>query len=149
MKQKLENIWYYYKTIIIIAVVVLAAVIYVSVQNRSIEKADCDVAIVSPAYYRDEDLAALKGALAQRYGSVSLHHYRIELGAENQDYLQFCSLDADLVGKMSSVFLLYDMDAFRAATSDIPLSDPVPVSDFDDLRGLGFDDLLLTTRTDC
>ena len=148
MKEKLDNIWYYYKTVIIIAAAVLLIGAYLGIQNSRIEKADCDVGIVSPAYYSDESLAALKEALKPEYGIVKIHTFRIALGEENQDPTQFMALDADLVGEVCRVFLLADVEAFEKATNGLAISEPVQVANIDSLSGLGFDELWLIQRAD-
>lgn len=147
MKKKLENFWYYHKWHVLIAVI--AAVILVfSFQPKDASDGAYNIAIVSPEYYTDEQLAALKNALSAEYATVNINVYHIELCAENQDEIEIGRLDTDLISKKSVAFLLADVDAFKEVTNGIGLTEAVRVKDIDSIKGLGFDDLYFVRRLD-
>ncbi len=147
MKKKLENIWYYHKFIIILAAVVLAAVLFVLLQNVGKTTPEEQVGIISTDGYSDESLKKLEQAFSGMYGhEVQVKLYPVELGAEGQDIAVIGALDADLAAKVSSTFLLKNVASFREATNNLKITDPVPVSDINEIQGLGFDNLYLVTR---
>ena len=127
MRAELENFWYHYKIPILIVAVVLAAGGYLLFQQLSIPAADYEIAVVSPSYYTDEQLAALQDVVAAAGTDVTgdgkivvnIHYYRLEIGADGQDSTVIGSLDADLVGNRSGLFLLEDPRAFEEATNGL------------------------------
>lgn len=145
MKSKIENFWYYHKTIIIIVAIILAAFAFVTLTNKTPDY-DYQFGIISPDYYSDESVNALTKALEPKYGNVKINVYTVELGAEGQDPATIGAIDADLVGKVSTSFLLKNVASFKDATNNLKTTDPVSVSDINELQGLGFDDLYLVTR---
>lgn len=147
MRKKLENIWYYHKTVIILAVIVLAAVLFVFLQNVGKTTPAEQVAVISADYYSDESVKSLEESFSALYGHpVAVRLYPVELGADNQDSAIIGALDADLVGKVSSTFLLKNVASFREATNNLPITEPEPVGEIDGIRNLGFDDLYLVRR---
>lgn len=145
-KEKLENIWYYYKVPILVVLLVIAVGIYVFITSRVQENYNHHVAVISSAYYSDEQLNTLKTAFEGRYGSIGIEAYRIALGELNQDDIQISKLDADLRTHRSDILLLQNVRTFEESTNNLAISEPVPVSDIEYLKGLGFDDLYLVTR---
>lgn len=147
MKKKLENIWYYYKTIIVLALIILAAVIFVLLQNAGKTAPAEQVAIVSADAYPDDSIKALEKAFSDLYGhEVKVRLYQVELGADNQDSAVIGALDADLVANISSTFLLENVASFQEATNHLPITEPVPVSETDGIKDLGFNELYLVRR---
>ena len=155
MKKKIQNFWYYHKTVFLIAVLVAAAGTYLFLQQTKTVKPDYEVAIVSPDYFSPEQLSALADKLGQfgndcnGDGSVVVNPrvYRVALGMEGQDSNQISALDADLVGNVSGLFLLDDPAVFEEVTNGIcKSSEAVPVSGCEELGGHGFDDLFLAVR---
>ena len=155
MRKKIQNFWYYYKAAVIIALVIVAAGAWLLVQQKKAERPDYEAALVSPEYYSEEQIESLKDAL-QKAGadsngdgkvSVNLKVYRIALGEEGQDANVIGALDADLVGKVSGLFLLSDPVKFEEVTNGIcRAADAVPAAECEALRGLGFDGLSLAVR---
>lgn len=147
MKKKLENIWYYYKTVIILAVVIFAAVLFVLLQNVGKTTPSEQVAVISTDYYSDESVKSLEEAFSALYGHpVAVKLYSVELGADSQDGSVIGALDADLVGNVSSTFLLQNVASFREATNNLPITEPEPVSEIDGIRDLGYNNLYLVRR---
>ena len=127
MKAKFANFWYYYKIPLLVALIVLTAGGYLLLQQIKTDPADYDVAIVSPDYYADEQISALQNFLASAGTDitgdgkiiVTIHRYRLAIGEEGQDISEISALDADLVGKVSGLFILQDPPAFETATNGI------------------------------
>ena len=144
--KRIQNFWYHYKTVAIIAAVIIAAGAYLILQQTKTEKPDYEVAIVSPDYFTEEQLSALKDVL-QSNGEdcsgdgnvvVNLRVYRIALGQDGQDSAIIGALDADLVGNVSGLFFLNDPGIFEETANGIcKASEAVPVADCEVLKGLG------------
>ncbi|MBR5116793.1 MAG: hypothetical protein IK096_06980, partial [Lachnospiraceae bacterium] len=114
------------------------------------------ISIVCPVPYPDETVSALRSAIEAAAEDsngdgkiqVSIHTFRIALGEENQDVNQIGALDADLVGNVSGIFLLYDPQKFEETTNGICIAQQAfPLSACPPLSGLGMDDLSLSVRT--
>lgn len=148
MKKKLENFWYYYKYYVLIALGVIAVLVWVYLpSNRAEEKFDYCIGIVSPVYYDDEQIDALKEALSATYGKTDVRCYHVQLGASGQDEIEISSLDMDLIAGTSKAFLVADAETFKEVVN-AELSEAVPVSEIESLKGLGFDELSLISRLD-
>lgn len=148
LRDWLTNFWYYNKTYVLIGVAVLAALVWLGRPSANeVEQYDFCVGIITPKYYNDEQIDALKAALSVTHGKTNVLCYHVELGALNQDSIEISKLDIDLNCRTSSVFLAADPETFIEVTN-APFSTPVPVSEIDELRGLGFDDLSLVSRLD-
>ena len=157
MKKRLANFWYYHKIHTVILLAVLAAGIYLFLTHRSTVKSDYDIAIVSPRACTEEQTAAIKSVIEQSGtdqngdGRVTadIHIYRFAIGEAGQDQQAVAGLDADLVGKMSGIFLVDSPGKFEAATNGLgTVADAIPVSDIPALSGCGIDDLWLLIRTE-
>ena len=156
MKAKLQNFWYYYKVPVIIVLVILAVGLWFFLQDRMIESADYDIAVVSPRGCSDEQAAVIRRTLEaagrdqDRDGFVraDLHIYRFAIGKDGQDQTEVAKLDADLVGNVSGLFFTDDPESFeRAVNGIVKAADAVPVSDIPLLAGSGLDDLYLVVRS--
>ena len=142
MKKKIQNFWYYHKTVFLIAVLVAAAGTYLFLQQTKTVKPDYEVAIVSPDYFSPEQLSVLADMLGQ-FGNDCNGDGSVVV----QDSNQISALDADLVGNVSGLFLLDDPAVFEEVTNGIcKSSEAVPVSGCEVLRGHGFDGLFLAVR---
>ena len=145
--KKLENIWFYYKTHILIGLAVLLVAAYLGVQKLSAPEPDYHIGLVRAVPCTDEALAALEDRITaageDRNGDgqvlVQIHTYFVDLaddapnaGVNNAQTVS--ALDADLIGKVSGIFLLEDVPTFWRITDNI-LS-PV-ISSFDQELFLG------------
>jgi hypothetical protein len=124
----LKNYWYYYKTHTIIAALVAAAGLFLLMQNLGRVEPDYHVGIVTTLPCREETLARWEAAFCQRgvdrngdgQVMVQIHPYPVDLAnpPQNTDTYQIIAqLDADLVGKVSGIFLVEDPEAFQTATN--------------------------------
>lgn len=148
MKEKIENFWYYNKTYVFIGAAILAALLWFYRPSANVEEEyDYCVGIITPKYYDDSEIDALKERLSATHGKTNVLCYHVQLGAYNQDEIEISRLDIDLSYKTSSDFLVDDPDTLREVTV-VEFSDPVPVSEIDELKGLGFDDLSFVSRLD-
>ena len=155
MKKRLVNFWYYHRIHILIAVLILAAGGYLLLQQIGKVPADYEIAVVSGEYYSDEQLSALQavftaaGADLNGDGEtvVQIHRYRLKIGENGQDAAEISALDADLVGKVSGLFLLENPSAFEEATNGIcRSSDAVSCADTAELSGENWRELFLAVR---
>ena len=129
LKKWLKNYWYYYKVPTIIAALVLAAGLFLLAQNLGRVEPDYHVGIVTMLPCREETLVQWENHFVQagtdRNGDgqvvVQLHPYPVDLANPSQNtdtYQVIAQLDADLVGKVSGIFLVEDPEAFQNATND-------------------------------
>ena len=155
MKARLANFWYHYKVPVLIAAVILITGGYLLQQQLRMVKSDYDVAVVSGEYYSEEQLSALQAVLVSLGSDINgdgavvvrVHNYRLEIGADGQDSMQISALDADLVGKVSGLFLLQNPKKFEEATGGLcRSSEAVSCSETAELSGGIWDDLFLSVR---
>ena len=144
----LVNFWYYNKVYVLIGAAVLALLLW-DFRPSANEKEQYDfcVGIVTPKYYDDDQLDALKAVLSASHGKTNVLCYHVALGAHGQDNIEISKLDIDLNFKTSSDFLVDDPETFLEVCN-VSFSAPVPVAEIGELQGLGFDDLSLVTRLD-
>lgn len=148
MKEKISNFWYYNKIYVIIGLCILGYVLWCfRPAARAEETYDYCIGIITPKYYDDSEIEALREALSATHGKTNVLCYHVALGALNQDEIEIAKLDIDLSYKTSSVFLVDDPDTLREVTV-VEFTDPVPVSEIDELKGLGFDELSFVSRLD-
>ena len=145
--KKLENIWFYYKKHILIALAVILASGYLFLQKAVTPDADYHIGLLQPAPCTETEADALEERFASAGADlngdgqvlVQIHTYFVDLkddspyaGVDNAQTIS--SLDADLIGKLSGIFLVEDVETFQEITDNI--LDPV-VSDFDMGLALG------------
>ena len=136
--KKLENFWFYYKKHLLIALAVLLAAGYLAIQKAAAPEPDYHIALVKATpcteeQLRDwEDRFATAGEDLNGDGDVlvKIHTYFVDLadaspnaGVNNAQTVS--ALDADLIGKVSGIFLLEDAATFREITGDILEPEPV------------------------
>ena len=156
MKKKLLNFWYYYKVHIIIILTLLAAGLYfLSLREEDIS--DYHAAIVSPRGFSDEQLVQIQNVLEQagqdqtgdNAVSVKVQAFRFAIGENGQDSNEIAKLDADLVGKVSGLFIVEDPKQFEEVTNGIGnASEALPISNFPQFSGCGIEDMYILPRTD-
>ena len=147
MLSKIENFWFYYKKHLLIGLAVLAVILYLGAQDAKAPEADYHIGIVRAQALPPETLTQLEQAVTaageDQNGDgvilVKLHSYNVDLrdpsGEKASEYI--AALDADLIGKVSGIFLTEDYDGFQQATNNL-LEEP-----FGNLEGL-----ILSTRKD-
>lgn len=136
---KLKNFWYYYKIPVGIGLAVLFVLIYFSAQSIGVPEADYHIGLISTTPRSDAQLAVLTDSFAHVGKDlngdgqvlVQLHTYYVDLaddspnaGVNNAD--KVAALDADLIGKVSGIFLTEDPQTLQTITgglfSDTPVS---------------------------
>ena len=117
---------------VLLAALVAAALLYMGIQNSRAEKPDYHVGLVTMTPYSLEQLADMGqrpcAAGQDQNGDgqvlVQLHTYYVDLADDspNAGYKRYevvAALDADLVGKVSGIFLLSDPEAFQKTTNGL------------------------------
>ena len=141
-RKRIENIWFYYKKHILIGLAVVLVLVYLGIQKLGTEKPDYHIGLVRAEALSAEEMndlnAAFTAAGQDLNGDgqvlVQFHTYYADLadnsenaGVNNAEAVQ--GLDADLIGKMSGIFLLEDVDTFQMLTNGV-LSDTVIPMDY-------------------
>ena len=136
---KLKNWLWYHKIPLLVAAAVLLVGGYLHFQDRSVPEADYHIGLVSTASYSPEQLAAFQEAAVSagqdQNGDgqvlVQFHTYPVDLEtgdtASGRDSFEIiAALDADLVGRVSGIFLLEDPEAFQTASNGLLAQPYVP-----------------------
>lgn len=134
--KKLENFWFYYKNPLLIALAAVLVLGYLGLQKASTPEPDYHIGLVRSTPLTDDALLRLEhdfsAAGEDRNGDgqvlVQIHTYYVDLAAASPDDQVVCALDADLIGKVSGLFLMEDAPTLRAVTNGI-LSDTLSVLD--------------------
>ena len=139
-RKRIENIWFYYKKHILIGLAVVLVLAYLGIQKLNTEKPDYHIGLVRSESLSDGDLNALNAAFTAAGQDlngdgqvlVQIHTYYADLaddsenaGVNNAEAVQ--GLDADLIGNMSGIFLLEDVDTFQRITNGILTGDVIPM----------------------
>lgn len=138
---KLKNFWWYHKYHLLIALAALGIIIYGLLPGDS-AAADYHVGIVSAQGCTQEQLDLIQSRIAAAGrdmdgdGSVQvlLHAFVVDMespdpNAGYMNYEKIAALDADLVGKVSGLYLLESPEAFQKATDGLMAE---PFAPFDD-----------------
>jgi hypothetical protein len=124
MKEKWKNWWWYHWWHVLIAVAVIAVVLYSILPGMMKPKPDYGVAVISVYGLPDETLASLQERIQREADDanrdnrilIQMNLYRADLSGETDgtiNYSEAARLDADLVGNVSSIFLIDDPDGFQ------------------------------------
>lgn len=132
---KIQNFWFYYKKHLLIALAVLLAGGYLAWQNVRRPEPDYHIGLVMTLPCSEAQLQTWESRFAEAGNDcngdgqvlVKIHTYFVDLaddspnaGVTNAQTVS--ALDADLIGKVSGMYLLEDVDTFRQITGQI-LSD--------------------------
>lgn len=126
---KLKNWWWYNKLHVLIALAAVGVLVYCFVPSKNEINPDYNVAVVTKLPLREEEYSAVVDRLTalgedvNGDGEVSVHvkAYGVDLenptptGA-NENYQLVAALDADLVGKVSGLFILDAPELFQRVT---------------------------------
>lgn len=145
-RKKLQNFWFYHKTHLLIALAVVLVLGYFAIQKASTTAPDYHIGLVRSIPCTDAELQSLEdiftAAGTDDNGDgqvlVQIHTYYVDLAGDTPNANVVQALDADLIGGMSGIFLLEDVDTFRRVTGSI-------LSDSDSMMENG---LYLTVRKD-
>ena len=135
-RKKLQNFWFYYKKHLLAGLAVLLVLGYLGIQKLSTVEPDYHIGLVRSAALPEETLTEWEHRFASGGEDlngdgqvlVQIHTYYVDLaddsenaGVSNAETVQ--ALDADLIGNMSGIFLLEDVDTFQRVTNGL-LADP-------------------------
>lgn len=129
---KIKNWWWYNKLWVLAAAAAVAVLVYCFVPSKNQENPDYHVAVVTNLPLREEEKTELELRL-EAWGedvngdggvAVMLHTYAVDLAdpgpnAGNDNYQVVASLDADIVGNVSGIFLLEDPEIFQQVTNSL------------------------------
>lgn len=137
---KLRNFWFYYKKHLLIGLAAVLTVGYLSLQKLSDPKPDYHIGLVQTLPCSDEELHQLEKRFAaageDRNGDgevlVQIHTYFVDLADESENAgvanaQTVAALDADLIGGVSGIFLLEDVETFRRITNGILSEGSIPL----------------------
>lgn len=132
IRKKLENFWFYYKIPLLIGLAAVLVLGYLGVRRLNTTEPDYHIGLVREIPCTDDQLQRLEARFAAAGEDcngdgqilVKIHTYYVDLadtsenaGVSNADAVQ--ALDADLIGKVSGLFLLEDPETFRRVTGGI------------------------------
>ena len=140
-RKRIENFWFYHKTHLLIGLAAVLVLAYLGIQKLGTEKPDYHIGLVRAEALPEAELEALNAAFTAAGTDVNgdgqvlvqIHTYYADLadasenaGVSNAEAVQ--ALDADLIGAMSGIFLLEDVDTFLAITNGLVSGDTVPMA---------------------
>lgn len=129
---KLKNFWFYHKNHVLIGLAALLVLAYLGIQKAGTIQPDYHIGLVRAVPCTDQELQALESRFTAAGTDVNgdgeilvkLHTYYVDLaddapdaGVNNAEVVQ--ALDADLIGSMSGIFLLEDVETFQQITNGI------------------------------
>ncbi len=127
-KEKWDTWWWYHKNHVLITIAALAIVVYSVLPGLLSPKTDYSVAVITTQWLSEETLNLIREHILQIVGDVNgdgqkvvdLYYYRADLSGETEgtvNYSEAARLDADLVGKISSIIILDNPEGFRRNTA--------------------------------
>ena len=158
-KKKWETWWWYHKIHVLIAAAAIAVILYSVIPGIFATKPDYSVALITTKGIPEETMAALRERFEQVADDangdgtvfVDVVHYGADLSGETEgtvNYLEASRLDADLVGKVSSIFLLDNPVGFRRNTA-VTIDTETPCEELVLFNGVSLPEgMALTIRTD-
>lgn len=139
---KLKNWWWYNKLYVLIGIAAAGVLVYCFVPSKKAENPDYHVAVVTKQALREEEYSAIAEYLSalgedvNRDGEVSVHikAYGVDLenprpSGANENFQLVAGLDADLVGKVSGLFILDEPEVFQRVTNNALDESFVPLQD--------------------
>ena len=159
MKEKWKTWWWYHWGHVLIAVVAVAIILYSFLPGLLAPKSDYTVAVISLNGMPDETMGAMKERFQQAADDangdgrilVEMNLYMPDLSGETPgtlNYSEAAKLDADLVGNLSSIFLIDDPEGFRQNTVT-PVEPGAPCSSLPFFDGLTLPEgMVFTIRSD-
>lgn len=142
MLSKLKNFWFYHKWHLLIGLAVLAVIGYLSMQSAHTAEPDYHIGIVKAVPLSEEALSALEATFTAAGEDVNgdgvvlvqLHPYFVDLADDSPNAgvtnaQTVAALDADLIGKVSGIFLLENIEDFQRITNNMLSNTVVPFGD--------------------
>ena len=158
-KKQWKTWWWYHKIHVLIAASAIAVILYSILPGIFAVKPDYSVALITTEGIPEETMAALRERFEQVADDangdgvifVDVVHYGADLTGETEgtvNYLEASRLDADLVGKVSSVFLLDHPDGFRTNTA-VTIEPEIRCEELRFFNGISLPEgMAVTIRTD-
>ena len=158
-RKKIKTWWWYHRFHVLIIVVVIAVVLYSFLPGLLAPKPDYTAAVITTERISEETRNALKDCLTgiadDRNGDgqvlLELNYYQADLSGETEgtvNYTEASRLDADLVGKVSSVFLLDNPEGFRYNTA-VSVEQEILCDEIPPLKEISLPEgMVLTIRSD-
>ena len=158
-KKKWETWWWYHKIHAVIAAAAVGVILYSVLPGILAPKMDYSVALITTEGIPEETMAALRERFEQVADDangdgtvfVDVVRYGADLTGETEgtvNYLEASHLDADLVGKVSSVFLLDHPDGFRTNTA-VTIEPEIRCEELRFFNGISLPEgMAVTIRTD-
>lgn len=160
MKEKWKTWWWYHWGHVLIAAAAIAIVLYALLPGMLKPKPDYGVAVISLDGISGETVTALQERFqsvlddANRDGEtrIEVNLYQADLSGETAgilNYTEASRLDADLVGKASSILLIDNPEGFRENTV-VPTEVAIPCETLPLFDGLSLPEgMVFTVRSDC
>jgi len=138
LRKKLQNIWFYHKIPLLVALAAALVLGYLGIQRHRTVHPDYHIGLVQEIPCTDAALQSLKDIFISAGEDlngdgeiiVQIHTYYVNLsdgsenaGVRNADVVQ--ALDADLIGNVSGIFLLEDVETFQRITNNLLSESPV------------------------
>ena len=139
---KVRNWWWYNKLYVLIGLAAVAVLVYSFSPAQNVKKADYQVAVLTALPLPEEEYRAIEDYLSalgedlNGDGEVSIHlkSYGVDLenpvpSGANESFQLVAGLDADLVGKVSGLFILDEPEVFQRVTNNVLAENFVPFQD--------------------
>ena len=158
-KEKWKTWWWYHKTHVLLAVAAAAVILYSVLPGLLAPKPDYSAAVITTVRLPEESYTALRERIQQaaddRNGDgqvlVELNWFLPDLSGNTEgvdNYQEAARLDADLVGKVSWIFLVEDTEGFRNNVV-VPVAEMVPAESIPLFNGISLPEgTCFTVRTD-
>ncbi len=158
-KDNWKTWWWYHKLHVLLAIAVAAVILYSFLPGLLVPKPDYGVGVITNIRLPDESYSALQNRVREladdRNGDgkvvIELNWYLPDLSGKTEgslNYQEASRLDADLVGKVSDLFLIEDMDGFRKNVVT-PVAEGVPAETLSLFEGIPLPEgTVFTVRTD-
>lgn len=158
-KRKWKTWWWYHKIHVLIAAVTIAVGLYSVLPGLLTPKPDYSAAVISVEWIPEETLALLRERISQAADDangdgrvlVEVQLFQADLSGNTEgtiNYSEAARLDANLVGKVSSVFLIDNPAGFHANTA-VAVEPEVRCDELPFFKDLTLPDgMTFTVRTD-
>ena len=158
-REKWKTWWWYHKIHVLIAAAAVGVILYSVLPGLLSAKPDYSLAVITTVRLPDETYAALRERIQEaaddRNGDgetlVELNWFLPDLSGKTEgvnNYGEAARLDADLVGKVSTLFLIEDTEGFRKNVA-VPVAPEIPAASIRLFDGISLPEgTCFTVRTD-
>lgn len=124
MKEKWKTWWWYHWGHVLIAATAVAVILYAFLPGLLTPKPDYNVGVISLYGLPDESIVELEERIRSVADDINgdgrvlvrINLFMVDLSGKTEgtlNYNEAAKLDADLVGNVSSIFLIDDLEGFR------------------------------------